>query len=128
MLMIEGYAYMKNTALSDVTIGAFDGLYVQQASVDFLEQNNWQDRQISVYENLQMLRLKDFNTGFSKKKKPYKTVIWGVDPHTEIVLLENIENARAADSSAKLRLDTSFKIVFRAEKGTARCEVMERKR
>ncbi|OSZ78653.1 hypothetical protein CAP35_10505 [Chitinophagaceae bacterium IBVUCB1] len=127
VLAIEAYGYKKEIGLSDAKIGAFDGLYVQQASMDFIEKNNWKNKYISVYENLQMLRLTDTTTGFINDNTPYKKVLWGIKPETEIVCLDNIENNRAVDSSTSLKLDTNFKLVFRTQKGIAWAEVYLKK-
>lgn len=124
-VLYMSYTYCQN--LGDTKLGAFDGMYVQQDATDYIEQGHFEDSYISIYENLQWLRLNDFYTGFRKRAKPYKHVMWGVKDSTEIVMLENIETTRADDSSAKLKQDSNFILVHRAERGLAWSEVFIRK-
>jgi hypothetical protein len=127
MLSIEAYGYKSNTGLADVKMGAFDGMYVQQEAMSYIEKQQWQNKHIAIYENLQWLRLQDFYTGFRKDSRSYNHVTWGIKDSTEVVMLENVESGRANDSSAKLKLDTNFILVHRAARGLAWSEVFERK-
>lgn len=127
MLLVQGYAYVKDNNLSDISLGAFDGMYVQQAPVKYLEEHGYYNKNISILENLQWQRLDDINAGFRTTQEPFNFVYWGIMQHTDIVLLENIESNRAADTSAKLKMDTSFVLVQRVESGKAWSEIFVRK-
>jgi 4-amino-4-deoxy-L-arabinose transferase-like glycosyltransferase len=114
--------------LYDTKMGAFDGMYVQQEAMNYIENHQYQNKHIAVYENLQWLRLQDFYTGFRKDSRPYHHVRWGMNDSTEVVMIENIESARAIDSSIKLKLDTNFILAHRATRGMAWSEVFVRKK
>ena len=128
MLLIQSYAYVKDNSISDVTLGAFDGMYVQQAPVTYLEENNYYNKNISIFQFLQLINLTDTNNGFRSTPDAFSSVQWGINDSTDIVLLENIESSRAADTSIMLRQDTSFVMVQRTERGKAWSEVFVRKR
>ena len=127
MLLIQSYAYVKDNSISDVTLGAFDGMYVQQAPVTYLEENNYYNKNISIFQFLQLINLTDTNNGFRSTPDAFSSVQWGINDSTDIVLLENIESSRAADTSIMLRQDTSFVMVQRTERGKAWSEVFVRK-
>jgi hypothetical protein len=119
MLSIEAYGYKSNTGLADVKMGAFDGMYVQQEAMNYIESNQFQNKHIAVYENLQWLRLQDFYTGFRKDSRPYHHVRWGMNDSSEVVMIENIEMQTALDTFFMLSKDTNFVLVHRQERGPA---------
>jgi hypothetical protein len=103
-------------------------MYVQQEAMNYIENHQFQNKHIAIYENLQWLRLQDFYTGFRKDSRPYHHVRWGMNDSTEVVMIENIESAKANDSSLKLKLDTNFILAHRATRGLAWSEVFVKKK
>ncbi|MBS1771400.1 MAG: glycosyltransferase family 39 protein [Bacteroidetes bacterium] len=120
-------AYFHQTDLSDNKMGAYDGMYVEQSAVTYLEQQGYYDKKIAIFENLPWLHLSDTNTGFRSNNRPFTQMRWGIYDSTEVVLLENIESNRSADTSLKCRQDTSFVLAHRAARGLAWSEVFVRK-
>lgn len=130
MLVIIGVnacAYRDRTGLYDMRMGAYDAMYVQQRVADFMEAHEWTDKNISIYDGLQNVRLTDVNAGFLKKGKPFRNILWGVKANTDIILLDNLEGKeRTTDSSKVIKMKPDFKLIFRAERGQAWSEVYER--
>lgn len=119
MLCIEAYAYKKDTSLGDIKLGAFDGMYVQKDLMDFVENENLHNKNISIFENLQYLHLTDSTTGFKTTHKPFPYVQWGTNYKTEVIMIENIEMKTAKDTFLKVSKDTSFRLAHKVERGLA---------
>jgi hypothetical protein len=127
ILFIECYGYIHDNNLGDRSLGAFDGMYVQEEMMKYMDKQDYYDSGISVYGFLQGIHLKDNASGFKHSSKPCTRVIWGANDSSDVVMLDNIEADRTVESS-RLKKDTSFILGCRIEKGKAWGEVFVRKR
>lgn len=127
VLSIECYGYIHDNNLGDRSLGAFDGMYVQQEMMKYMDKYDYYDDYISVYSFLQSVHLKDSSTGYKRSAKPCTRVVWGVNDSSDVVMLDNIEADRTAESNQRKK-DTSFVLAHHVRKGKAWGEIFVRKR
>lgn len=101
---------------------AYSGMEVQQAVVDYLEQNNHYNTHIAC-QYLDLVHLTDTATGFLRHRRTFGHVQWAIDDSTHIVLFNNLEND---DRYPAFRTRTDFRQVYRYTKDGIWCEVYQR--
>jgi len=119
-----GFFGLKNDIQYGETKQTLDGMNIQQHVVDFMEQNNYYDKDISTGSFLELEHLKDPTTGFLRSDKLFTKVCWGIDNNTTYVIFDNIESDYRYNSFIK---DTAFRRVCKFEKGTVWAEIYKRK-
>jgi hypothetical protein len=119
-----GFFALRNDIAYGDTRQALDGMEVQQNIVDFMEANNYYNKNISAGSFLELEHLKDAGTGFLRSNKNFKKVRWEIDNNTNYVIFDNIEPDYRYDSFIK---DTAFRRICRFEKGALWGEIYRRK-
>jgi hypothetical protein len=124
ILAIGFFSFSSSTSFGDADLGAFNGVDVEQHIVDFLEQHNYYDQNISSGSSLECKHLTDPATGFLRGTKVFKIARWDIDRNTSIVIFTNLEEDARYNDVIK---DTSFHLEYRYEHGTAWGEIYHRK-
>jgi 4-amino-4-deoxy-L-arabinose transferase-like glycosyltransferase len=121
---IEAMAFYKNRDHGDTDFGAFDGMHIHGQIVKYLEDHQYYHHQVSSNAYLERVHLTDPYTGYLKGKDTFSNVTWQVTATTDIAVFDNIEPDYQYDN---VKADTSFKKVFRIERGTVWGEIYIRK-
>lgn len=122
---IEAMAFYKNRDHGDTDFGAFDGMYIHEQIVKYLENHQYYHHKVSTNAYLERVHLTDPYTGYLKGKDTFTQVSWQVTVATEIAVFDNIEPDY---QYANVKADTSFQRVLRVEQGTVWGEIYVRKR
>ncbi len=121
---IELMAFYKNKGHGDTDLGAFEGMKVHQAIVDYLEQHHYYHAPIATNAYLERIHLTDPYTGYLKGADTFSKVTWQITGATDIAPFDNIEPDYQYEN---VKADTSFLRVLRVERGTAWGEIYIRK-
>ncbi len=122
--MIIGYFAFKNSDNhGDTELGAFDGMDVHSAIVDYMEQHQYYDKQIGSGPYLENAHLSIRDCGFLKKGKTFDHIGWGFTDSTDLIIFDNIEND---DRYNDFKKDTNFVLEYRVEKGKVWGEIYRR--
>ncbi|PSK89017.1 ArnT family glycosyltransferase [Taibaiella chishuiensis] len=121
---IEAMAFYKNNGHGDTDLGAFAGMRVQQALVDYLEQHHYYQAAIGTNAYLERMHLTDPYTGYLKGTDTFARVTWQITAATDIAVFDNIEPDYQCEN---VKADTTFLRVFRVDRGTAWGEIYIRK-
>lgn len=117
LLSISAYSFSQNNSYGDVDLGAFNGIEIQQGTINYLEQHNYYDKVIGTGSFLEQQHLTNQATGFLHSSKVFKNVNWEINANTEIAIFNNLE----ADQRYKsVKEDTSYQLVYRQTKGRDR--------
>lgn len=94
-------------------LGAYNGMEVEQAVVDYLVKNNYYEKHIAC-QYLDLVHLTDAATGFLPHDRTFRHVKWAIDDSTDIAIFSNIERDGRYEQ-IKRRKD--FAIIQRYERG-----------
>ena len=110
----------------DSDLNSFDRMDVQQQVVDYLEQNNDYDKNISCVSYIEARHLKDPATGYLRSAKVFTNVSSGISDTTQLAVFDNIEPDEKVYN--EIRKDTTFHLLYNPHKGNAWAEIYQRKR
>lgn len=119
------WAFRDATGHSDVELGSFPAMRVQQRMVDFLEQNDYYAASIGGGPFQDIEHLTKPMTGFLRSERAFTKVRWEIDSATQIAFFNNIEPDKRYEEVAG---DASFKRIYRDEEGGTWAEIYERVR
>ena len=129
LLFITGislYGFYTNTGLGDVSLGAFDGMAVEQNVVTHAEQQNWYDKHIAAPNFQNTEHLTKPYTGFLKGTKTFTNITADIRPNTDFIIIDNIEPNGRLDTL--LKTDSNYQLVYRTASGKAWEEVYEKRK
>jgi 4-amino-4-deoxy-L-arabinose transferase-like glycosyltransferase len=122
IFVVAFFVFKDSNGHSDVSIGAFDGIAVQQDVVNYLEQHQVYDKTIATASYLQMVHLNDPGTGFLHSNKIFKVNYEFKD--ADYFIFDNIEEDARYQ---RIRNDTAYRQVFHVENRTSWAEIYKRK-
>ncbi len=124
LLLIGYFGYRNNTGLSDVDLGSYSAMKVEEDLVRYLERNNLYDQPIAAWSFQNREHLEKPMTGFLHTQRKF-TDIRFMTPTSKYVVFDNIEPDNRYE---RVRDDTTnFRLIFRAAQGQAWGEVYVRK-
>jgi len=122
-VLIGLYGIKYDTGLGDTDIGSFDAMTVQEDAVRYMEGKNVYNDVITCGSFQDAQHLLNANTGFLHGDKIFKNVKGIIASDTKYVLVTNIEPAPFYD---KLKNDSSFRQIYKAEKNAAWEEIYQK--
>ena len=117
-------AYTQDKERGDVDPGAYTAMRVQEKVMGYLEDNKLYNESIAAGSFMLREHLTKPMTGYLRGQQAFVHVTDHIDSLTKYVISDNIEPDSVA---APLRIDSSFKVVFRAEKDSVRSVVWGRR-
>jgi 4-amino-4-deoxy-L-arabinose transferase-like glycosyltransferase len=124
IVLAGAYGFYKDTGLGDTSLGAFDGMTVEQRVVDYLERNGYYNKNIAAASFQTREHLTKPFTGFLSGTKTFASAVWDITPSTDLVIFDNIE---PDDRYEQFKKDTAWHLVYRTDKGQAWQEIYARK-
>lgn len=121
---IQYYSIKNPQHLGDNSIWAFDGIFIHEQVVNFLDQNNFKDSKVGTGAYLEQIHLTDSNVRYLSSSKIFTSVKWELNEETEIAIFDNIEPDKRYNDVVN---DSTFKLIFRVTKGKAWAEIYQRK-
>lgn len=118
------FAFRESTGRGDTNMGAFDGVAVQQKTVDFFEQHAYYDKQIAAGSFLNLAHLQHPECGFTRSGKGFKNTRWAIDSLTEFVVFDNVDPDYRYN---EVLTGGQFKQVYRFQKDSLWCEIYQRR-
>lgn len=122
--ILEGVAFYKNKGHGDTDLGAFDGMRVHKALVDYLEKHRYYHQPLGTNAYLERVHLTDPYTGYLKGADTFTQVHAQITHASQVTVFDNIEPDYQYEP---VKADTSFIRTFRVEQGTVWGEVYVRK-
>lgn len=116
------YGYKYDTGLTDVDLGAFDAMKVQQDVVGYMEREKLQDKQIFA-SFINSVHLQKPYTGFLQQSDTFRNVGAEITGGTEYLIIDNIDSVRQTEY---IRNNKDYHIVHRAQTGKAWAEVYKK--
>ena len=120
---ISFYAYVHDKGYGDTDRAGFSGMKVQQAVVDFFENNNYYNKSLGIGGFLCREHLMDPTTGFLKSKKVFTDVKWEITGATDFTEFDNIE---CDYRYREIKSSPDFHLVFRYTKGDLWAEIYQK--
>jgi 4-amino-4-deoxy-L-arabinose transferase-like glycosyltransferase len=123
-LAIAAVSFTNSHGIGDVGLQMYKAMEVQQAVVDYMENNNLYEHNIAAPSSLNRVHLTQPYTGFLRSGKTFKSVNYTMEPTTEYLIIDNIE----PDTSIhKSQLEQQFTKAYSVAKGEAWAEIYKRK-
>lgn len=116
--------FTNNYGLGDVDLQIYDAMDVQQGVVNYMETNNLYDHAVWCPSALNRAHLTQPYTGFLHSQKAFKTVTYDLQPSTEFLIIDNIEEDKSIDTN---KIKEQFILVHRVSKGISRAEIYKRR-
>ena len=117
------WSFKESNGWGDTDMGFYYGLKTQVGIVEFMERNNFYDKNIAA-SYLNDEHLKDKNTGFLTSDRNFKNVGYSINPNTELVIFDNIEPDKRRDTIAK---NTSYELIYKFSIRDVWSEIYRRK-
>lgn len=124
ILAVAVTSFTNSRGIGDVSLQMYSAMDVQQAVVDYMENNNLYGHHIAAPSSLNRVHLTQPYTGFLRSGKIFTAVNYVMEPQTEYFIVDNIE----PDTSIhKEQIAQQFDRVYSITKGEVWAEIYKRK-
>lgn len=126
LLVIGIFHFWNQRQLNEVyddQLGAYDGMYVEQMMIQYLEEHYAYDHPIASDAYLLRTQITDARTRYLRGSQTYSNVQMNIDEHTQLILFSGKE---ADTQYERVKQNPDFKLVRRWERGKAWAELYER--
>ncbi len=114
IVLLSVQSYSKNNNIGDIGLGSYKALKVQQEVINYLVNQNAQNKQIGLESFQQRINLQNPACGFVKDTNTaFQNVRWDIDTLTDYAVFDNIEPDRRYDI---IKNDSTFRLVFQVNK------------
>jgi len=115
LILLSIHSFRSNNNIGDIGLGSYNALKVQKGVIDFLTNEEAQNKQISTGSFQQKVNMQNAASGFiSNTQESFHNIQWEIDSLSDYVIFDNIEPDSRYET---IKNDSHYTMVYQIKKG-----------
>ena len=115
LILLSIHSFRSNNNIGDIGLGSYNALKVQKGVIDFLTNEEAQNKQISTGSFQQKVNMQNAASGFiSSTQESFHNIQWEIDSLSDYVIFDNIEPDSRYET---IKNDSHYTMVYQIKKG-----------